>query len=71
MTLQVSGIRGKARGWQGEKVDSTEQDPAALQLQCRVNKRKVDKHMGEENSLVVSRGQGGWGMGIKGKGAHM
>ena len=32
---------------------------------------KLNKHVDKENRLVVTRGEGGWGMGIRGKGTHI
>ena len=32
---------------------------------------KINKDMGKQNRLVVAREEGGWGMGIRGKEAHI
>ena len=33
--------------------------------------RKINKHMDKENRLVVTIGGWSWGVGIRGKGAHI
>ena len=32
---------------------------------------KIKKHMDKESRLVVTRGQGSWAVGVRGKGAHI
>ena len=32
---------------------------------------KINKYVNKENRLVVTRGEGGWGVGKKGKGTRM